>query len=348
MIPFHCQRLPKTMKLCQLISALLLLTLIPALAQPAPITPPPQSSGRPSRDILQCVAFSPYVGQLSPDYGAQPAKELIDTLLDRLIEQTPFRCIMTYGVINGLDYVFSAAKARQLKVIAIIWLDKDTAINSQSITAGINAARAFPDTLIKLSCGSEVRTRHGYAFDGEISRCIQAMREAKIKQPVTTIDIWWEWCNRDPKCEPTSFSKQVDWIGINVHPWWENRFSGLYTCISAGQAADFIAARLQQVQKANPDKEIIVTEFGWPSGPKGPKGKVANQHTGEQCGIASPENQALVIRQTFKKLAEKNYSGVAFEAFSEDWKPSDEENFGKYWGLCQGGPPYECRQNAFD
>jgi len=343
MASFDCQRLLNTMKLFHLLSALLLWALTPSLALPK--SQPHQTRDLSSHEILHCVAFSPYVGQLTPDYGPPPSNELIDTLLDRLVEQTPFRCIMTYGVINGLDYVFSAAKARHLKVIAIIWLDKDTGINSQSITAGINAARAFPDTIIKLSCGSEVRTRHGYAFDSEISRCIQALREAKVMQPVTTIDIWWEWCNRDPNCGQTSFSPQVDWIGINVHPWWENRFSGLYPCISAGQAADFIAARAQQVQKANPGKEIIVTEFGWPSGPEG---KATNQHTGGQCAIASPGNQALVIRQTLRKLAENHYSGIVFEAFTENWKPSDEGTVGQYWGLCQGETPYNCRQNVFD
>ena len=74
---------------------------------------------------MQCVAFSPYVGDINPDYGAQPSHELIDTLLDKLVKETRFRCIMTYGVMNGLEYTFTAAEARKLKVIAIIWLDKD-------------------------------------------------------------------------------------------------------------------------------------------------------------------------------------------------------------------------------
>lgn len=333
------------MKSCYAVFLSTLLTLL-AFTNGIKAEPPDPRPGQAKAETLQCLAFSPYVGQLTPDYGAQPSKELIDTLLDKVVQQTPFRCIMTYGVINGLDYVFTAAKARRLKVIAIIWLDKDTAINSQSITAGINAARAFPDTIIKLSCGSEVRTRHGYAFDGEISRCLQAMREAGIKQPVTTIDTWWEWCNREHPCGQTSFSAQVDWIGINVFPWWENRFSGLHTCISAAQAADFHLARLQEVQKANPDKNIIITEFGWPNGPEG--GTETNRHTSQQCGVANLENQALVIRQTLKKLADSHHSGIVFEAFSEDWKPSDEGNFGKYWGICSGEPPYACRQNIFN
>jgi len=88
-------------------------------------------------DALQCAAFSPYVGKLSPDYGPAPSRELINTLLDKLVKETKFRCIMTYGVMNGLEYTFAAAEARHLKVIAIIWLDKDIAVNSKSIASGI-------------------------------------------------------------------------------------------------------------------------------------------------------------------------------------------------------------------
>ena len=50
---------------------------------------------------IQCIAFSPYVGNLSPNYGAHPSKALINELLDTIIKKTSFRCIMTYGVLNG-------------------------------------------------------------------------------------------------------------------------------------------------------------------------------------------------------------------------------------------------------
>lgn len=306
---------------------------------------PPSLAALPRQPALQCAAFSPYVGQLTPDYGAQPSKQLIDALLDRLVSDTPFRCIMTYGVINGLDYVFSAAQARRLKVIAILWLDDDVTVNTQSISTGIYLARTFKDTIIRISCGSEVRTRHDYALDGEITRCIQAMREAKISQPVTTIDTWWEWCNRSIRCEPTLFSAQVDWIGINVFPWWENRFSELHSCTTAKQAADFHVARLEEVQHANPDKEVVITEFGWPNGPD--NSTEANVKTGQRCGVAGPRNQAEVIRATFAKLSQQNRTGVVFEAFSENWKPDDEGSFGRYWGLCSGAAPYACNPAIF-
>jgi exo-beta-1,3-glucanase (GH17 family) len=301
-----------------------------------------QAGPRHKREALQCVAFSPYVGSLNPDYGAAPSKQLIDQLLDKIVKDARFSCIMTDGVLNGLDYIFPAAKARHLKVIAILWLDKDIGVNSQSITKGIEAAKAFPETIVRLSCGSEVRTRNGYAFDGEITRCIDSLRSAGVSQPIATIDTWWEWCNRSLTCGQTSFSAQVDWIGINVYPWWENKHSGIHTCTPANKAADFHLARMDEIGKINPDKEVILTEFGWPNGPKGVT--EVNTHTGQHCGIASKQNQAKVIKSTFKRLAQRNQTGVAFEAFSENWKPSSEGHVGGYWGICQGKPPYSCVQ----
>jgi exo-beta-1,3-glucanase (GH17 family) len=294
---------------------------------------------------LQCLAFSPYVGNINPNYGASPTPALIDSLLDKVLNDTPYRCIMTYGVLNGLDYIFKAAQTRHLQVIAILWLDDNPTVNSQSIAQGIYLARTYRDTIIKLSCGSEVRTRHGYQLDGEISRCLQAMHEAKISQPITTIDTWWEWCNRQVSCAKTAFSEQVDWIGINIFPWWENNFSPLYPCTSAQQAADFHVARWSEVQKANPNKTVIVTEFGWPNGPDNAHSQ--NPQTGQQCGVASVANQALVVQDTFKKLAQKNISGVVFEAFAETWKPSAEGDVGGFWGVCQGVAPYACNAQLF-
>lgn len=290
---------------------------------------------------LQCVAFSPYVNQLTPNYGEKPSAELIGTLLDALIKQTPFRCIMSYSVLNGLEAIFPAAKKRGIKVITILWIDKDKLVNTDSISHGIALARQYPETIIRLSCGSEVRTRHNYDFDDETERCINALREAKVPQPIGVIDTWWEWCNREQPCHQNRFSSQVDWIGINVFPWWENRHTDLFPCVQANKAADFHFARFQEVQKANPEKEVIVTEFGWVSSPEG-KAQI-NLKTKKECGgTASRENQQLVLQSTFKKMAENKISAVAFEAFSENWKPNEEGDVGRSWGLCDSLPPYTC------
>jgi exo-beta-1,3-glucanase (GH17 family) len=177
-------------------------------------------------------------------------------------------------------------------------------------------------------------------MDGEIHKCIDKFRAAGIKQPMTTIDTWWEWCNRNMTCQQTTLADKVDWIGVNVFPWWENKNSGKYTCIPADKAAQFHIDRLEDIRRTYPGKEVVLTEFGWPYGPDG--AHETNANTGEKCAVASRKNQLTVVKETFRLLAKKGWSGHVFEAFSEKWKPSDEGNFGSFWGICQGDPPYEC------
>jgi len=297
---------------------------------------------RQSEQPLRCVAFGPYLGDLDPDFGPHPTHSQIDALFDALISQTRFRCILTYGVLNGLDYTFQSAQERGIKVIAIIWLGTDVPTNDASIAAGIQAAKAYPDTIVRLSCGSEFRTRYGGGFDYIIRDCIDRLREAGVTQPITSIETWWEWCARSRPCQQWDLSADVDWIGINVFPWWENKYSGLFPCTAAADAAEFHIARLMEVSARYPGKDVVLTEFGWPAGPDGYS--ETNQYTGQQCGVASEDNQHLVVEETLAKLDELGLDGVLFEAFREgEWKRRNEGPVGVFWGICEGASPYTCR-----
>jgi hypothetical protein len=119
---------------------------------------------------IRCVAFSPYVSGTNPDTGPHPPAALIDTLLDVVRTRAGFNCILTYGLLNGLDYVIDAAHTRGMKVIAGIWLDTDPAVNTASITAGIAKAKQYPETILRLSCGVELRNRRGGPQPNRLSR----------------------------------------------------------------------------------------------------------------------------------------------------------------------------------
>lgn len=293
-------------------------------------------------EVLRCVAFSPYVSGYNPDLGPHPPPSLIDTLLDVVVTQTGFRCIMTYGMLNGLDYTFEAAKNKGIKVIAIIWLDTDDATNNASIALGIQKAKQYPDTIIRLSCGSEVRVRHGAATAEPIIRnCINQLRAASVSQPITSIDTWWGWCNETSPCQQWNLVNDVDWIGINIFPWWENKYSGLFTCTPAAKAADFHIARIQDVIARYPQEEVVLTEFGWPAGPDGYR--ETNRFTGERCGVANEANQRLVVKETLAKLDQSGLSGTVFAAFREKWKETKEGPVGSFWGICNGASPYTCK-----
>jgi exo-beta-1,3-glucanase (GH17 family) len=259
---------------------------------------------------------------------------MIDSLLDRIVKQTDYRCILTYGVLNGLDYIFSAAKSRGLKVIAIIWLSSDQAVNQASIASAIQNAKQYPETITRLSCGSELRTRYGRAIAEPIIKgCLAQLRQAGVRQPLTSIETWWAWCNEIWPCQRWELAETVDWLGVNVYPWWENKFSGIFPCTPAAQAADFPLRRLADVAAIYPNTEVVLTEFGWPAGPEGYREK--NERTGQECpgAEASSKNQSQVVRETLAQLAQAGRSGVVFEAFNEGAWKLEEGPAGTFWGI---------------
>jgi exo-beta-1,3-glucanase (GH17 family) len=292
---------------------------------------------------LRCVAFSPYVSGYNPDQGLHPPAALIDTLLDVIQRQAGFQCILTYGFLNSLNYVMDAAHARGMKVIAAVWLEDtegNPSRNEASINAGIAKALQYPGTIIRMSCGVELRNRLGAAkAEPIIQDCLTRLRSAGVTQPLTSIDTWWHWCNESWPCQTRGLASQMDWIGVNVYPWWENKYSPLFPCTPAEEAAAFHRARVENVQATYPSKPVWLTEFGWPAGPEGYT--EINLHTGQRCGVAGEANQRRVIEETLKLLEPAGIQSVVFEAFREPRK-AGEGPVGPYWGFCEGVAPYPC------
>jgi exo-beta-1,3-glucanase (GH17 family) len=304
--------------------------------------PDSPTSVRADTSLLNCVAFSPYINGYDPNFPNDPKKvppaSVIDHLLDIAV-QRKYNCILVYGVHPPLDHIFPAAQARSIKVIANIWLEAGStyaAQNATSIAYGITAAKSYPGTIVKLSCGVEVRNRAVNktlpvsSAETVINDCIIQLRNAGVTQPITTIDTWWNWCNAKWPCQSWSMANNVDWIGINVYPWWENKDSDHFPCTPASTAPQFQMDRITDVKSVYPSKEIVLTEFGWPAGPDGYSEK--NLHTGQMCGIASKANQDYVRIEAIKKLTTAGIQGVVFEAFQEPWK-STEGPVGPNWGI---------------
>ncbi|MGZ8201470.1 MAG: exo-beta-1,3-glucanase, partial [Methylosarcina sp.] len=74
-----------------LIAAIFILACQNLSARELKLGRPPVKNPTSSHSAMQCVAFSPYVGGLTPDYGAHPSAELINQLLDKIVKETPFR-----------------------------------------------------------------------------------------------------------------------------------------------------------------------------------------------------------------------------------------------------------------
>jgi len=332
--------------LCSVLAVCLFLCLLVHPNDAAPATPAMinrlLSFTTPSKEHWGCVNFSPYVQGYNPDMGPHPPPSLIDELLDVLVTQTNFKCIQTYGVLNNLIYIFEAAQKRGLKVVAVIWLTPNAkSDNNQSISLGIETAKKYVDTIIGLSCGSEMRVRNTVDIASPpVVDCIQKLKAANVEQPVTSNDYYWFWCDQQSPCKQWSaIADLVDYVAINAFPWWENKNSP--QCVSAENAPQSQLDMFREVNSTY-SKPVIISEYGWPGGPKGYK--EVNRYTNESCsGEASEENQTFVLEESMKLLMATHTPGILFSAFRETWKEGQEGAMASYWGMCNTTAPYNCK-----
>jgi hypothetical protein len=181
------------------------------------------------------ISFSPGVTPYSP--WSPPPLSLTGSLMDKLISQTKFRTVMMYF----MDYnTLQLAKQRNLKILGIVDLTAgdNTAVNNNAV----QMAKLFPDTIIALACGNELGANYGMNSNTirVITECVNALRKGKVSQPVGVIDTYYTWCNHQEKpCNvPWSVvSNQLDWLGLNAYPFWDNVYSGVFPCTTVSQAA---------------------------------------------------------------------------------------------------------------
>ncbi|MDK9693043.1 MAG: glycosyltransferase [Sulfurimonas sp.] len=125
---------------------------------------------------------------------------------------------------------------------------------------------------------------------------------------VTTAEIWNMWLLYP------DLADEVDMINIHILPYWEN--------IKAENFEAFFNEIYQKIRDVHKTKPIIVGEFGWPS-----------QGYNNQGAVASPQNQAMIIRRFLGMAKENGFSYNLMEAFDQPWKGVDEGSVGQYWGI---------------
>ncbi len=125
---------------------------------------------------------------------------------------------------------------------------------------------------------------------------------------VTTAEIWNMWLLYP------DLADEVDMINIHILPYWEK--------IKAENFEAFFNEIYQKIRDVHKTKPIIVGEFGWPS-----------QGYNNQGAVASPQNQAMIIRRFLGMAKENGFSYNLMEAFDQPWKGVDEGSVGQYWGI---------------
>jgi exo-beta-1,3-glucanase (GH17 family) len=214
-----------------------------------------------------CIRFSPYVNGLSPNGGPKPTAVLIGQLLDILVAKTRFRCIMLDDMSGVYTTVIEAAHTRNIKVFGITYISADFVSNGD-INEAIRLALLYPDTILGISCGTEIVWRNK-DLDGTaaaVNACLQKFRQANVTQPLGYCDTFSSWCNLSEwPCYNGYYSvyNNVDFFGVNEFSWYENFNSPQFTCVSAQGALDNTILRYNTILNLfGSSKPLLLSAYG--------------------------------------------------------------------------------------
>jgi len=254
-------------------------------------------------DHVQGMAFSPFGSGQDPVPQTLPTPEQIDADLRLLAGKVT--AVRSYSSLKSLGQIADIAARHQLKVALGAWIDRNRQTNEAELAAAIDIANRHAN-VIRLVIGNEVILRNDLSV-AELARLLDRVRNA-VEQPVSTAEPWDVWL-RNPL-----LVEHVDYIAVHMLPYWEG--------IPVEQAVDFLAMRVEQLERAYPGKPVVIAEVGWPS-----SGRIRD------AAVASTSNEAMFLRRFLARAREEGYIYYIMEAFDQPWKARYEGAVGAYWGV---------------
>jgi exo-beta-1,3-glucanase (GH17 family) len=266
------------------------------------------------------VDFGPYTrNDQKPNSGTAIDEQQIKELITKIKDHTQW--VRTYGCTDGLELIGKIAHEQNLKVAAGAWLSTNLTANQNEISKLIAIAKAGQaDVLI---VGSETLLRNDLT-EHQLIDYIKQVKNATSGIPVATADAYLELL-----AYPAVVAAG-DIVLPNIHPYWEGT--------NVSDAVSFLNRQYQELQVVAGNKQIIISETGWPS-------------AGNQVGdaVPSPQNAAYFFLNFASWAKAKNVAYFYFEAFDETWKAADEGLQGANWGIWyQDGTLKPGMQDVFD
>lgn len=262
------------------------------------------------------MSFSPFRLSQDPAQGRYPNLVEIDSDLKLLSGSV--QAIRTYSATDGFERIPRLAKDHGISVAAGAWIGQDTERNSREVATVKEIS--FHRNVVRVLVGNEALLREEVTVEELIGYIRDVKR--KVWKPVSTAETWHTWLDHP------ELVQEVDFIGVQILPYWEG--------VPVHEAVDFVFDRLADLERAYPDKPIVVTEVGWPSrGRPIPRiafeGMTASQADGE--AVASLVNQAKFLRAFLNRAHDANLTYYVIEAFDQPWKADAEGLAGSYWGI---------------
>jgi GPH family glycoside/pentoside/hexuronide:cation symporter len=247
------------------------------------------------------ICFSAFTENQKP--GDEISEEQITRRLHTL--KPHFEWIRVFSTTHGHELIPKIAKQMGFKVLAGAWIGKDEIDNKKEIDSLI---QLIQNGYVDLAAvGNEVRFR-GDQDEHKILEYIKYVKKENSKIPICYVDVYSEFIKYP------SLIQESDKILINCYPFWEGA--------SIEHAPLFLQEMIHKTKAHVGDKEVIITETGWPS-------------SGELIGnaIPNPINAMKYFYESQKLCQENKIKLFYFSSFDESWKKDTEGKVGISWGI---------------
>jgi len=248
--------------------------------------------------------FSPYTGTgQDPNKGTVISQSQIKSHLETILAYTKW--IRTFGSSLGMEHAAKIAHNMGLFTAIGAWLGSNAITNDEEVQNLIAGAK---DGYVDLAIiGSETLFR-GDLTPAELIVYIEWFRQEVPDVPVTTAETYDIWLKN------LDLIDHVDVVLANYYSYWEG--------IHIDDAIANVHNRHQQLVIKAGNKDVIVSETGWPS-------------AGDSIGqaVPTPENAADHFLNFISWARAEGVDYFYFEAFDEPWKSDYEGPQGAHWGI---------------
>jgi len=250
------------------------------------------------------VDFDPMRKNDTQTNGGYPSVADIDN--DLALLEGKVSSVRTYSVSKGLNQVPVLAEKHHLTVTLGAWIGSDVERNRKEMSLLKETLQNNSQSVVRILVGNEALMRK----DVSEQQLIDNIREVKQfeKRPVSTSEPWDVWI------EHPKLVAEVDYIAAHLTPYWSD--------VTVDRGVALVFDHYAQLQKAYPNKPIVITEVGWPSD-GAPAGKA----------IASPANQAIFLCEFIQRAEKERLNYYILEAFDQPWKVFLEGPAGAHWGV---------------
>jgi exo-beta-1,3-glucanase (GH17 family) len=234
-----------------------------------------------------------------PGSGLDPA--LIRTELGTVAEFAD--TVRFYGAAGELYPAYETAHSLGLKTVGTAWLSKNRDANQKELDALIDHCNKG---FVSIACVGNETLLRGDLSAAELIADMEYVRAGLTDKtiPVTTSD------DVRKLLENPSVRGACDLLMPNIHPYWGH--------IHVSEAAVVFSSAADALKAAEPEKEIIISETGWPT---------------EGSDTAGPAEAAAYFTAVREWSLSTGTQVLWFDAFDEPWKAAAEGAVGAHWGL---------------